>query len=90
MLYLKIIVLFGLTRLLLVQKKPFLVAGFYAGMSWIFFVFLGESFDLLGSILVLGISFLFSSIYFWLLWRLEENLIPYWTVTILGLLIGLV
>jgi len=84
----RIIVLVGLIRLLLVTNKPFLCSGIYAGV--IFFFGLITEVPFIPLIVVTAIGFALSSLYFWLLERFEGAGVLWWVILIGGLLIGLV
>jgi hypothetical protein len=82
----EILTFMALTRLLVAIDKPFLCSGFYAvacfvlGLVWIigvqersFLILLRET----------AIGFGFSSLYFWLLYRIGQGFL-WWVVVILG------
>jgi len=83
----KILVLVGLIKLLLVTEKPMLCAGIYTGVAFLFSLLVGKPFlaVLIGSAIGFGLALL----YFWLLNRFRDTGI-FWVVLILGLVIGLV
>lgn len=83
----KILMLVGLIKLLLVTEKPMLCAGIYAGVAFLFSLLVGNPFlaVLIGSTIGFGLALL----YFWLLNRFRDTGI-FWVVLILGLVIGLV
>ena len=88
MLFIKVIILVGLIRLLLVTEQPFLCSGIYAGLGFVLSLASGYPFPavLLGT----AISFALASLYFWLLNRFTEAGLIWWVILIGGLLIGLV
>jgi hypothetical protein len=82
----RILLLVGLIRLLIETNKPFLCSGIYAATVTVFSLISGHGIGALAA----GVwAFLLSSIYFWLLDRLDGSIL-FWIVMILGLLIGLV
>ena len=79
---LKILVLIGLIRLLVVTSKPFLCSGLYACVMFFFGLFIGLSF---GPVLIASlISFGAASLYFWLLDKFEGQPGLWWTILIVG------
>lgn len=87
----KIIIIASLIKLLIVTDKPLLCAGLYTCV-----VFALNSVSVMGgrsSFLVLFvtavISFVLSTLYFFLLSRFSEGIL-FWVIAILGLLIGLI
>jgi hypothetical protein len=85
-LILKLFVLVALIKLLLATDKPFLCSGLYAGLVFLFGLMYGPVAALVAGV----ISFVLSSIYFWLLSKFEGAGLLWWVILIGGLLIGLV
>ena len=87
----KIIVLVALIKLLIATDKPLLCSGLYTfvGFALGLLTVIGGQAPLLPLLLVTGIRFALSSLYFWLLYRIGEGAL-WWIVLILGLAIGLV
>jgi hypothetical protein len=85
--FLKIILLVGLIRLLMVTDKPLLCAGIYASIALFFGLIMGNHFLIV--LIASGISFALASLYFWLLYRVEGG-IMWWVILMGGLAIGLV
>jgi hypothetical protein len=83
----KIIILIGLVKLLMINGKPFLCAGIYTAIGFIFGLLWGNPFlpMFIGALIGFGLA----SLYFWLLNR-TENRTVWWIILIVGLLIGLV
>ena len=83
----KILVLVGLIRLLIITDNPIVCAGIYTGVRLIFALLCGNPFVavLIGSIIAFGLALL----YFGLLSRFQDTGV-FWLVLILGLAIGLV
>ena len=84
----KIIFLIGLIKLLLATNKPFMCAGIYTALGFIFGLLIGQSF--LNVLIASVVAFAFSALYFWLLDRFEYNILLWWVILMVGLLIGLV
>ena len=84
---LKIILLVALIRLLIVTDKPLLCSGIYtAAVVLLSLAFRGPSLVIL---IAAPLAFAFSTLYFWLLSKLDDSL-WWWVVLVLGLVIGLV
>ena len=84
---LKVLILFGLAKLLEQIEKPFLCAGLYTAIFFVIYLLLGTG--LMGALINAGILLVFASFYFWLLNRLIHNML-YWPVFAVGLVIGFV
>ena len=84
----KILLLVGLIRLLLVTDKPFLCSGIYAAVVLVFGLAFGGNF--VAVLVSVVIVFVLASIYFFLLDRLDSGTVIWWIVAILGIAIGLV
>lgn len=91
---LQIIIILALVRLLTATNRPFLCAGIYTGVRFIFSFFsmldsdsvwIGLLWLLVGTVIVFGLS----SLYFWLLERTDGSPL-WWVVLIGGAFIGLV
>ena len=82
----QIFVLVALIRLLLATDKPFLCAGLYAGLVFLFGLLTGP----LAAVIAGAITFVFASIYFWLLSKFEGAGLLWWVILVCGLLLGLV
>jgi len=84
----KIPILVALLKLLLTSRKPFLCSGLYAFVVlWFNFLFVSD----FGTVLVRTlIAFGLSSVYFWVLNRLEGSGMIWWVVLTGGLSIGFV
>lgn len=85
---LKILLLVGLIKLLIVTQQPFLCSGIYAGVVLLFGLINSAPFG--GLVLVVAISFALASIYFWLLNRFGDNLVLFWVIAAAGVAIGFV
>jgi hypothetical protein len=83
----KILLLLGLLQLLRVTGKPLYCSGIYAGLIFIFGLFLGNPF--LNILLNTAIGFALSTAYFYLLHMFSDSGF-YWLILIAGLLIGLI
>jgi len=86
---LKILLLLGLARLLSIINKPLLCSGIYTGMG-ILFSLLGKKLIFFDLLIGAVVTFVLSSIYFWLLDRFALNLGAYFVVLVGGLFICLV
>ena len=84
----KILILAALIRLLIATDKPFLCAGIYAAVAFIFGLLMGANFFVL--LIASVISFALASLYFWLLNRVDVGTAVWWLIAIVGLAIGLV
>jgi len=84
----RIFILVGLVKLLLETEKPFLCAGIYTAIGFVFR--LAASTPLDEALLATGISFALASLYFWLLHRLSGSGAVWWLILILGIAIGIV
>ena len=84
----RVVILVGLIKLLLVTPKPFLCAGIYTAIACLFSLMLGAS--LLGIVLVGPVRFALASLYFWLLARFEDSGGLWWLIAIGGIVVGLV
>ncbi len=84
---LKLLILFGLVKLLEQNEKPFLCAAIYSVIFFVLSFSIGTGFvdALIGSI----ISFVFAAIYFWLLDRFM-NSGWFWPIFAIGILFGFV
>lgn len=78
-------ILIGLVKLLLVTNKPFVCAGIYTFTVLLFMLLLGCGFETIFFRSV--IAFTISSIYFWLLKRLQDFGATWWMVAIGGVII---
>jgi len=83
----KLLIIIGLVRVLALTHKPFLCSGIYTAMVSIFIVLSNNPFY--HSVILIGIAFALSSLYFWLLDWLEGKGALYWVVFILGFIIPL-
>jgi hypothetical protein len=83
----KLLLLWGLIKLLIETNSPLLCAGIYAGAAFIFSVVSGLS---LGPLLLgTAISFALAYVYFWLLDRFHGYTIVFGLIAVLGALIAL-
>ena len=84
---LKIFVVVGLVRLLIVTDMPFLCSGIYAVVVCL----LGMAFagPTLAVFVHAAIAFVLASIYFWLLDRFSEGII-WWVIMLVGMFIVLI
>lgn len=81
--FIKILFLAGLVRLLLVTDKPFLCSGLYTAAVIVFELVFGASFPRLAVVGVVTLAV--SSLYFWLLHRLDSSSALWWLVAIVGI-----
>lgn len=81
----KVIILLGLVQLLYRIEKPFVCSGIYAGVTLVFAFMFG--FNLVLIAIATLISFVLSSLYFWLLNYFKHG-IAHWVILIIGLPIG--
>ncbi len=84
---LKLLILFGLVKLLEQNEKPFLCASIYSAIFFILSLLFG--FELFDSLVGSLISFVFAAIYFWLLDRFMNSL-WFWPIFAIGILLGCV
>jgi hypothetical protein len=84
----KILVLFGLLRLLIVTGNPLLCSGIYTAIVILTVFFSGWSYTHIFTSTVFG--FALSSLYFILLEKFEGISILWWVIMIGGLLISIV
>jgi len=84
---LRIIILWGLVKLLLIMDKPHLCAGIYAVIGLALRFLLG--WQLLYAAIATVVSFLLAWLYFWLLRRFEGS-VWFWIIMIGGIVVGLV
>ena len=82
-----IFLLFGLIRLLIVIKQPFLCSGIYTGVTLFFGLLAGGG--VLRALIVAPIIFALSSLYFWLLARFESSAL-FWVIALVGIVIAAV
>jgi hypothetical protein len=84
----KIAIIVALIRLLIVTGKPFLCSGIYVSAVLVYGLVTGvRSLDLL---IATAVAFALGSLYFWLLDYLEDRVVLFWIIAVVGLLIGLV
>ena len=83
----KIFLLVALLKLLMNTRKPLLCAGLYAGLSFVFAILIGPG--LISAVINGVISFALAAVYFGLLNRFDDGF-AYWSIMVVGLLIGLV
>jgi hypothetical protein len=86
MMIFRVLLLFGLIRLLIETNKPFLCSGIYAAIVTGFSLIGGSGTTAIGAG---GLAFLLASAYFWMLDRFQEGIL-FWVIMIVGLIIGLV
>ncbi len=87
MIFIRIVVLIALIQILSQTGKPFVCSGIYAAAAILGALFTGSGF--VAALIGGAIAFVFSSLYFWALDRLDGT--PWWwVVAIVGLVIGLV
>ncbi|QDO82314.1 hypothetical protein FM037_02495 [Shewanella psychropiezotolerans] len=84
---LKILIIFGLAKLLEQNEKPFLYAGIYTSIFLVLSLLFGAGF--VGSLIGATISFVFAAIYFCLLDRFMND-VWYWPIFAIGILVGFV
>jgi len=86
-LMIRIMILVGLVKLLVVTEKPFLCAGIYAAVGLFFRFLLGVPFP--GILIATAISLALASLYFWLLARFVGSG-WFWLIMMVGFAIGIV
>lgn len=69
----KVALLIGLVRLLIVTKQPFFCSGLYAGVVLFFSLISGGGLGM--SLLLAPVVFGLASLYFWMLARLESSVL---------------
>ncbi len=84
----KFALLGALVRVLLANGSPLLCSSIYTVAVAIFAVFSGATIE--GIVLGVGISFILSFVYFWLLHRYLETTLAFWSIFVLGIVIGFV
>ena len=84
----KFALLGALVRVLLANGSPLLCSSIYTVAAAIFAVFSGATLE--GIVLGIGISFILSFVYFWLLHRYLETTLAFWFIFVLGIVIGFV
>lgn len=82
-----IALLAALIRVLLALGNPVLCSSIYALAGFAFALLTGATFQ--GAMIGIAISFVFATVYFWLLNRYQETTLSFWTILILGIFIGL-
>ena len=81
------LILIALIQILIQTNKPFLCSGIYTAVATLFGLFMGHG--LVAALVGGGIAFAFSSLYFWLLDRLDGSA-WWWVIAVGGLVIGVV
>jgi hypothetical protein len=84
----RILILVALIKLVVHDTNPFVCTGIYAALGFVTRIFSGAALPAL--VLSTLLSFALASVYFYLLYRLEEKGVWWWAVLIGGLAIGLV
>ena len=88
MLLIKILLIIGLIKLLMVTNKPFMCAGIYGVAVFIFGLAFGITINHL--LISTTIGFALAAGYFWLLDYMDGMEIFWWVVTAIGLMIVLI
>ncbi len=85
----KVVLLAALVRLLIATDSPFTCSGIYTFFCLVIglLAIAGGQASLLAVVVTTAICFGLSSLYFWLLYRLQEGLM-WWIVFLCGLTIG--
>jgi len=87
----KIIIIAALIKLLVVTDKPLLCAGLYTSVVFALSAvsMMGGRCSLLALLVATVISFVLSTLYFFLLSRFSEGIL-FWVIAIVGIFIGLI
>ncbi len=80
-----VILLVGLVRLLSYTRKPFLCAAIFSGLDLILGLFYHEPIGLV--LISVGVVFVISYLYFWLLDRYDDSTILWWIILLVGMFI---
>lgn len=83
-----IVILIGLVKLLVETEKPFVCAGIFTVIRFLFA--LGFGCGLVAALGVAAVACALACMYFWLLDRFQGAGVVWWLILIAGLLLGMV